>query len=58
MWQVIKRNSRTGSETRSKAMSWDDAHKYYEKAARSINAVDEDGHYKLPYVRISLGNAI
>lgn len=53
MWEVVKR--RDGVEFSVKQFgNYADASAYYEKAAKSINAKDEDGGYKLPRLRVSL----
>ena len=53
MWEVVKRKNGVEYWTKQFA-GYEDAFSYYSKAAKSINALREDGTYKLPNLRISI----
>jgi len=52
MWAVVI--STKGEEKVSKGSSYSDAYRSYEKQAKQINAVNKNGEYLHPDVRISL----
>lgn len=55
MWQVVVRTD--GVEKTSKPKTYFQAFRLYERKAEKINAVNPEGEYLLPNVRISLRKA-
>lgn len=53
MWEVVKR-TRGKEQIVAGPLSYSEAYAQYETLAVNINAVDAEGNYNFPHVRISV----
>lgn len=53
MWKVVRSTNGTESDV-TDGLSWAEAFAAYEPEAKKFNAVDKDGNYKFPNIRVSI----